>query len=294
MKSIVFIVCLSFFCNPFVWGQDILQKTNKSKLEVRIIEIGTDEIKYKNFNDLEGPIYVISKRDVLSIQRENGEIIQFEKDFLEVSESPASHKRRAIGIDPFSPLFRHLGIGYQQWVKPGVILEAKAGYIGIGFQSNRIFDDFNDEKKGAFISLGSKLLFKQLIYSKGTRIVHPLAGGYFRTQVSFSYFTHKERVYDFYYNPNSYTPNYYDAKFENYSIALNLIIGKQFLIADALLLDIYLGAGYGFANHHAKSYVPPTYDTDVGAVNYFHSHYIVSEQFPLSYTSGISLSLLLK
>jgi hypothetical protein len=82
-------------------AQDILQKTNKAKLEVKIIEIGTDEIKYKNYNDLEGPIYVIYKRDVMSIQLENGETLNFEKDILEVSESPNAHKKSAIMIDTF-------------------------------------------------------------------------------------------------------------------------------------------------------------------------------------------------
>jgi len=291
MKKVIFLLFVAAVHGHFVFCQDILEKTNKSKLEVKIIEIGKDEIKYKNYNDLEGPIYVISKRDVISIRRENGETISFEKDILEVSESKASDKRRAIGVDPFSLLFRHFAIGYQQWIKPGLILEAKAGYIGVGVQPR--WDDFDDEKKGAFVTVSSKLLFKQLTYSPGTRIVHPLAGAYFRPQVSFSYFSNKERLYDAVLTPYGYSMQPYDVKFDNYSLALNLTLGKQFLIADALLLDIFVGAGYGYVSRTTKSNIPPVY-SEVGTASYFHSHLIVSKEFPMSYTSGVSLALLLK
>lgn len=274
-------------------AQDILQKTNKSKIEVKIIEIGTDEIKYKNYNDLDGPVYVIYKRDVMSIQRENGEIIQFEKDVLELSESPNSHKRSAIMIDPFSPIARHLGLGYQRWIKPGLILEGKVGLIGLGIHFDKESQWMYD-KKGAFITISNKMMFKQLTYSKGTRIVHPLAGTYFKPQISCSYFTYKNLEY-FYPDYNNYhDPIPYEVTYKNFSAALSLTIGRQWLIADVLLLDIFVGAGYGFYNISSNSPYSSTIYESTPSV-YFHSHaFIGNNNFPLCLTSGISLGILMK
>lgn len=293
MKRLVwyFLWGICWFCTN-LYAQDIIQKTNKSKIEVKIIEIGTDEIKYKNYNDLEGPIYVIYKRDVMSIQRESGEIIQFEKDVLEVSESPNSHKRSAIMIDPFSPMVRHLGLGYQRWIKPALILEGKLGLIGLGIQFDKDSQWIYD-KKGAFITIGNKMMFKQLTYSKGTRIVHPLAGTYFKPQISCSYFTYKNLEYFYPHYSYYYDPILYEVTYKNFSAALNLIIGKQWLIADVVLLDIFVGAGYGFYNVSSNSPYSNVHE-EVPSV-YFHSHaFIGNDNFPLTLTSGISLGILMK
>ncbi len=280
----IFVMGLSFNLS----AQDILQKTNKAKLEVKIIEIGPDEIKYKNFNDLEGPIYVIYRRDVSSIQLENGENIQFEKDVLEVSASPNAHKKNAIMIDPFSPLVRHLGFGYQRWIQSGIILEAKAGIIGIGVKPNR-YDDFKDEKKGAYLTIGNKMMFKQLTYTKGTRLVHPLAGTYFRPQISFSYFSDKQL--DYIFDPLTLVSTQYVVNRTHFSGAINLTLGKQWLIADVVLLDMFVGAGYGFANTKSNSIYNNLYED---LPNFYHSHFVGGKNFPLSLTSGISIGVLIK
>ncbi len=291
MKRLVLKVIFGVLLTSTVWGQDILQKTNKSKLEVKIIEIGSDEIKYRNYNDLEGPIYVISKQDVVSIQLENGEKIEFEKDLLAISESSNSHKRKAIMITPFGPIARHFAMGYQQWIAPKIIFDAKVGVIGVGLKPKE-YDVFNDEKQGAFVTVGNKMMFQQLTYNKGTRLVHPLAGAYFKPQISFSYFTNKEQI--FIYDTLNYVPIVQVAKFRNWSGAINLTIGKQWLIADIILLDIYVGGGYGFANRKTDFIYPANSYFDNNIPSNFHSH-TISENWsiPISFTSGISIGLLL-
>lgn len=70
-KSLFTIIVLSFAMN-FCFSQDTISKINGSKIHSKIIEIGTTEIKYKKFNNVDGPIYVISKSEVLMIQYANG------------------------------------------------------------------------------------------------------------------------------------------------------------------------------------------------------------------------------
>lgn len=61
-----------------VSSQDIIEKTDGSSIISKIYEIGIDRIKYHNYNNLSGPVYVILKKDVSKITFENGEIEVFD------------------------------------------------------------------------------------------------------------------------------------------------------------------------------------------------------------------------
>jgi hypothetical protein len=60
------------FCANLVLAQDQLFKTDNTKLLVKIIEIRPESIKYKQFDNLNGPSYVLSKNEVSLIIYENG------------------------------------------------------------------------------------------------------------------------------------------------------------------------------------------------------------------------------
>lgn len=53
-------------------AQDILTKKTGDDLQVKILEVGQSEIRYKMFNNLEGPIFSISKGEILMVRYENG------------------------------------------------------------------------------------------------------------------------------------------------------------------------------------------------------------------------------
>ncbi|MFN7014856.1 MAG: hypothetical protein ACK4ON_11370 [Bacteroidia bacterium] len=283
--NMVFVVLMFFLSS--LYAQDILQKRNESSLEVKIIEIGTDEIKYRLWEDLEGPIYVVEKKDVSGIKLQNGEQVTIEPDVLAVSESSASHKRRAIKLEPFSLFAGHISGGYEHWLKPGIALEGKIGLIGVGL--NQAIRE--EQRKGAFLKAGMKFTFRQLVYNKGARIVHPLAGGYFKPEISISHFTNQREVYI--YSPSWVYPSSETVKFRNTSAALNLILGKQWLVGDVILLDIYGGIGYGYFQTKSTKNLPAGYDS-WDLPGYYHSHVGINNDFPLTFTSGFSLGVLIK
>jgi hypothetical protein len=55
-----------------VTAQDILYTASGNKIQGKVTEINTTAIKYKDFTNIEGPTYVISKTDVVLIEFANG------------------------------------------------------------------------------------------------------------------------------------------------------------------------------------------------------------------------------
>lgn len=53
-------------------GQDIITKKNGDDIQAKVIEITLTELKYKNFNNLDGPLISILKSDVIFVKYENG------------------------------------------------------------------------------------------------------------------------------------------------------------------------------------------------------------------------------
>ena len=75
MKSITlffFLISYSTFC------QDVLSKINGENIQAKIELISKSEIKYKMYNNLTGPSYIVEKSELSQIKLENGEIQYFD------------------------------------------------------------------------------------------------------------------------------------------------------------------------------------------------------------------------
>jgi len=53
-------------------AQDIIYTISGSKFQAKVTEVNTTDVKYKDFSNLEGPVYVISKREVVLIRYSGG------------------------------------------------------------------------------------------------------------------------------------------------------------------------------------------------------------------------------
>ncbi len=71
-------------------AQDIITKRSGEILETKVLEVSTNEIKYKRFSNLEGPTYVVPKAEVTVIQYANKTTEAFE--LPEVANATASVK----------------------------------------------------------------------------------------------------------------------------------------------------------------------------------------------------------
>src|SRR4051812_26823855 len=114
----LFIFSLMFFCfnsvtsaqdAPAMTQQDTIYTKAKEKLIGKVIEIGINEIKYKDGTNPDGPMIVLRKSDVMKIKYPNGTETVFLKDPYEVNQEMAiRNKSNAIKFEFLSPVRHNL------------------------------------------------------------------------------------------------------------------------------------------------------------------------------------------
>ena len=65
------------------WSQDAILKRDGSKIDAKVVEITSTTIKYRNFDQPDGPLRNIAINDVQEIIYENGTWEKFEKTATE-------------------------------------------------------------------------------------------------------------------------------------------------------------------------------------------------------------------
>lgn len=68
----VFILLL-FFSVKSIIAQDVIILNNNTTILSKVLEINSSEVKYKKHSNLNGPIYTLSKEEIVAINYENGE-----------------------------------------------------------------------------------------------------------------------------------------------------------------------------------------------------------------------------
>ena len=72
MKKVFLIFLASFIISQFSFSQDIILLKTGESIRSKIMEIGQTEVKYKMYDNQEGPVYVSAKSDISQIYYENG------------------------------------------------------------------------------------------------------------------------------------------------------------------------------------------------------------------------------
>jgi len=87
-----FFFSIAILCSILASGQDIITKLDGSELPSKILEVGIDEIRYKDHSNLDGPVYVIRKAEVFMIKYQNGtkEVINQGAPAANVVTAPAA------------------------------------------------------------------------------------------------------------------------------------------------------------------------------------------------------------
>lgn len=76
MKTLkqLFVIFSMLFATEMAIAQDVIVKKDGSTISSKVEEINSTDIKYKKWGNLDGPLYSISRTDVVVINYQNGEI----------------------------------------------------------------------------------------------------------------------------------------------------------------------------------------------------------------------------
>lgn len=72
MKKILFIL-FCYLSSSFVFSQDYIFTLENEEIKVKVLEVKTDVVTYKKFNNLDGPTFEIAKNDIHKIKFKNGD-----------------------------------------------------------------------------------------------------------------------------------------------------------------------------------------------------------------------------
>ncbi len=94
LKNLILSILCAVFALSSAFGQDMIVKRNAEEIEANVEEVNDTQIKYRRFSNPTGPVYSISKNEVLMIKYENGE-----KDVFTEATTPA----QTLATTPVSP-----------------------------------------------------------------------------------------------------------------------------------------------------------------------------------------------
>lgn len=92
-------------------AQDKLHKMNGETIEVKVKEVTAKEIRYKKADNADGPTYTIGKREVESIEYQNGSEDVFNKPEPRREAAKAEKLKYGKNILSISPMFIADGVG---------------------------------------------------------------------------------------------------------------------------------------------------------------------------------------
>lgn len=106
--SICFLVILFFGRLNIICAQDVIILTTGDEILSKVIEVGIDIIKYKKFENQEGPLYTIEKAKIFMIKYENGSKDVFTQPKADVTTKQDTVKVKTAVVTPPPALPRYL------------------------------------------------------------------------------------------------------------------------------------------------------------------------------------------
>jgi hypothetical protein len=246
-------------------AQDMIITKNADTLKCKIREVGTEEIKYTLPDYPPDVLFVMNTQKIIHAIFETGQVM----DFVDEMNNPGNYtdqNKNAIKIDFLSPTTGNTTFAYERSIKPGQSWEATLGIIGLGADPN----DY--DPRGTFVKFGMKFIKSPDFYLKGMRYAHILKGAYVKPEIGFGFY----RKYDEWYIYEPWLYEHSRKRDDYYSLIVQIVVGKQWVINDIFLFDFFGGVGFGF---------------DDGNGNY-HYGYAITPDIPMSFSAGLKIGVL--
>ena len=249
MKKTIF-TAISFFIVLFstftASAQDVIHRKNGKTLEVKIVEIGDVDVKYKLFTQPDGPTYVMDATLVKKVVFANGAIHKFEDstNTIDNAEYYVGQNKTLWKVGFLDFIRGFTSVTYEHSLKPGASYEIRLAAIGLGRDGGFDGDNYNygnnrvkTKQRGAFASIGYKFIRRPDIASNRQRFSHLLNGTYIRPELNLGSYG----VDRFQYSGGSYAAKRVQT---TYGSAL-LSAGKQYVFENKFAVDLSFGVGFG-------------------------------------------------
>ena len=274
------LVCLSLCCGQHLFAQDTLFYTNGKHIVGQVEEVGLDLVRYRTASGAASVLIVVEKRDLARVKLAGGQEF-FMNPVLQgpVAKSDFLARVNAVSLDIMSPAFDHVTVGYERRLARHINLNVKVGYIGLGVYRNG-GPYYNEQDRGALIKAGVKF-----ILPSGRRRIptardeHPLNGWYFRPELIFSDWM-KYQTYVGPYGPEQ------DSKRNYTSAALQLSYGRQWVLGERFIFDMYASMGYGVQWRDGQSDLD-LYRNSYSSQEYAYSHFFLTRYSPFTLGGGV-------
>jgi hypothetical protein len=300
MKKIALFITILVSLAQSLKAQDKIYRNNGKIIEAKVIEVGASEVKYREFNNPDGPIYILETDRIKKIVYENGRVETFTENYKD-PERYAGQRNKAVKINFFSPLYGYFEAGYEKSLGFAKAYELSFGIIGAGksgilnysygFSGNQL-GEVKKGQFGFFASGGYKFgkLPDFIIFGK-SRGSHIMQGTYIKPIIYLGHY--KENILV----QKGSTDPFVVAKQNVTFGALQIEAGRQWVFADKVVVEIYQGLGYAVDNKK-NNYQPYGYGTntyyfqETTAFNYANTR--LGKSPALSLTFGIKIGMLLQ
>jgi hypothetical protein len=154
MKKIITLTFVLLFAFIYIAAsQDIIYFKNGSKEDAKIVQVGTKEIQYKKFSNLEGPVYSLAKSEIMLITYENGDFEMFttpdDVSKQTKEELKTNFTKNLIGYHLFDVVYGDFTFSYERILASGTIGIKVPFGIGYAYNSD-YFNNTEDRVKNAF------------------------------------------------------------------------------------------------------------------------------------------------
>ncbi len=262
-------------------AQDTIFKKDKTKIYAKIYEVNQDDIKFKDFDNQDGPTFVIEKIEIEKIVFSNGRVMYMTIDPYAVGgDVEVRNKTRAVKFEFFSPLTDDLAFGYEFMYKVGFNVEVKIGIIGVGLVPA-------PKASGAFVKIGPKFFLGNDYLTPGLKYAHAMRGRYLKPEFSMSLFKRTQEVSNLFGGMSSIE----EVQFGNYGISL--VYGRQVILGKTITIDWYFGVGYAMQTSKVLSSNNTIFDnSNIDLGTYVYSGYYGGKNAPVLFSGGITVGYL--
>ena len=223
-------------------AQDLIVKTDSTKVEAKITEISDFEIKYYDWDNQSGPLFIVAVDKIAYIKFANGKITNYSNHVNSLGtdvDAAAINRKNILKVSPFSPMTGHLDFEYERVFSKRMTCVSEVGIIGVN--ANKYADN---KGLGVFFSGGVRFYKGQEIREKNTFYNNNFSGLYAQAKLGFE-------VYNFDYDYWEQTSTGSAEKTQNENVvggSIMLGLGKQWVFGGRVTVDVGVALGYVFVN----------------------------------------------